>query len=203
MSNVYGSNFANVSKGEGSATMISNAPEVAKKKQLIATAISEGNKSSSAGTGELVSGAVAGVGGKIADVGKLTKDFVSGAKKVKDAREGTSALGKLMGRSGTAEGTEMDTIGTATADASEVAEASSFATGDALLDATGIGALVGVPLAIAGGIGLWWEHHKGEEDKQKQQQASEKAQAVDLTPKEKTTSSAVETANISASKVGQ
>ena len=207
MSDVYGSNFANQSKSQGSESF-SNAPAVQEKKQLIKTALSEGTKSSSASTGEYVSGAVGAVGVKLSGADKIVKSVISGSKGVKDARDGTSTLGKLLGKGGGAaeEGTEMAEVGSATADASAVGtdagvvglEASGVA-----LDSSGILAPIGLALGVIGGIGAWYEAHKSDEAKGKATKDSEKAQAVDTTEKAVDQSQAVETANISASRVGQ
>ena len=199
MSDVYGSNFANQSKSQGSESF-SNAPAVQEKKQLIKSALSEGKKSGSASTGEYVSGAVGAVGLKLGGADKIVKSVISGSKGIRDARDGTSNLGKLLGRGGAEEGTEMATVGSATADASAVVglEASGVA-----LDASGILAPLGLALGAIGGIGAWYEAHKSDEAKGKATKDSEKAQAVDTTEKAVDQSQAVETANISASRVGQ
>ena len=205
MSDVYGSNFANQSKSQGSESF-SNAPAIQQKKQLIKTALSEGKKSGSASTGEYVSGAVGAVGLKLGGADKIVKSVISGSKGVKDARDGTSNLGKLLGRGGAEEGTEMAEVGSATADASAVAtdagvvglEASGVA-----LDASGILAPIGLALGAIGGIGAWYEAHKSGEAQAKSTASSEKAQAVDTTEKAVDQSQGVETADISASRVGQ
>ena len=100
----------------------------------------------------------------------------------------------------------MAEVGSATADASAVAtdagvvglEASGVA-----LDASGILAPIGLALGAIGGIGAWYEAHKSGQAQAKSTASSEKAQAVDTTEKAVDQSQGVETADISASRVGQ